>query len=392
MAMQLKDSTSAGLEDILITHELAVRPALCSDFAREKSALLDLAGQMAKHPQEVIPRLITLANELCQGLSAGVSLLNADRTSFIWYGVEGSLISMEGSTMPRDQSAGALCLDARGPILLSRPERYFSWMSRYKGPVPEVLMVPLGEVDDAPRGVLWVLGGKAGHFNSGHARLLTDLSTFAAMALRMIETEERLKVALVQQQTIADEMGHRIKNLFSVATSMVRLSVPGPGGKEELAERLTGRLMALAEANALLRRRFDEIPWERADLAEVLSRILRPHGEGRWQINGPSVAINERSINNVALIFHELATNAAKYGALSAERGAVSIDWTLEQNDLRLSWREAGGPVTKPPAGLGYGNKLVTGTVRGCGGDIDYDWLPGGLVARLRLPLSSLDS
>jgi two-component sensor histidine kinase len=391
MGTESSNGTTACLEDILITHELAQRPASCPDFAREKQALLDLARHMARQPQQMIPRLISLANELCQGRSAGVSLLDAERTSFRWYGVEGSLAEMEGAVIARHESVGALCLDAGGPILLSHPERYFAWMARYKQPVPEVLMVPLGEDEETPRGVLWVLGEKAGHFDVAHVGILTELSAFAAAALRMIETEKRLNVALVQQQIIASEMSHRVKNLFTVASSIVRLSMRGPGSKEELAEKLTGRLTALAEANALVRHRFDEIPCERADFGEVLARILRPHGEGRAQLSGPSVSVSERAINDIALVFHELATNAAKYGALSAEQGAVAIEWSVEEDDLRLLWREAGGPVTKPPSRRGYGSRLVTATIGSCGGQIDYDWRAEGPVAHLRLPLCALD-
>jgi two-component sensor histidine kinase len=123
----------------------------------------------------------------------------------------------------------------------------------------------------------------------------------------------------------------------------------------------------------------------------VLARILRPHGEGRAQLSGPSVSVSERAINDIALVFHELATNAAKCGALSAEQGAVAIEWSVEEDDLRLLWREAGGPVTKPPSRRGYGSKLVTATIGSCGGQIDYDWRAEGLVAHLRLPLCALD-
>jgi two-component sensor histidine kinase len=90
------------------------------------------------------------------------------------------------------------------------------------------------------------------------------------------------------------------------------------------------------------------------------------------------------------LLFHELATNAAKYGSLSIDQGAVEIEWDADEKDIRLQWREAGGPTTKPPERQGNGVRLVNATIRQLGGTIEYDWRPEGLIARLRLPIASL--
>src|ERR1700750_26756 len=102
---------------------------------------------------------------------------------------------MQGTIVPRDHSPGGICLDARAPV----PERYFEWMRKGNKPVPEVLLVPLGESEEKPRGVLWIMAAKEGHFDAGHARVLTELAAFAALALRMTETEARLTLALRHQ-------------------------------------------------------------------------------------------------------------------------------------------------------------------------------------------------
>jgi two-component sensor histidine kinase len=132
------------------------------------------------------------------------------------------------------------------------------------------------------------------------------------------------------------------------------------------------------------------MPWAGADLAEILTRILLPHDEGRSILHGPLLSVGERAVTSVALLFHELATNAAKYGSLSVNQGAVKIEWEADERDMRLRWRETGGPTTKTPERQGNGAKVVNGTVQQLGGTIDYDWRPEGLTVCLRLPIASL--
>ena len=115
-----------------------------------------------------------------------------------------------------------------------------------------------------------------------------------------------------------------------------------------------------------------------------------PHDEGRSVVRGPILSVGERAVTSVALLFHELATNAAKYGSLSVKQGAVEIEWEVDEKHIRLQWREAGGPTTEPPVKQGNGVKVVYGTTQQLDGTIDYDWRPDGLIARLRLPLASL--
>jgi two-component sensor histidine kinase len=299
---------------------------------------------------------------------------------------------MKGVTVPRDNSPAGICMDIGAPVLLAYPERVFGWMQSGSPPIPELLLVPLQAKDAPPLGALWVVGKTGGHFDSGHARSIGELAAFAAIALRMIQTEERLNDALKAQETLATEMSHRVKNLFVLVESMMRLSARGAVNKEDLAAKFTARLHALADANALVRRGFDHLPWDGADFAEIVARILRPHDEGRSVVRGPALSVGERATNSLALLFHELATNAAKYGALSVDHGSVEIEWETDEKDIRLRWREAGGPVTTPSDKQGYGTRLVNFTMQQLGGKIDYDWRPEGLVARIQLPISSLNS
>ena len=390
--MSAPDAPPKPIAPVIATDELLRRPPANPDYLREKLAIQDLAHRMADRPGEVVPRLVALAMEICDGASAGVSVLDSDTNRFRWLGVQGELAAMKGVTVPRDNSPAGICLDIGGPVLLTYPERTFGWMQGGGSPIPELLLVPLQAKDAAPLGALWVVGKGGGHFDSGHARSMGELAAFAAIALRMIQAEERLNDALKFQETLATEMSHRVKNLFALIENMMRLSARGAVNKEDLVTKFSGRLHALADASALVRRGLDHLPWDGADFAEIITRILRPHDEGRSVVRGPALSVGERATNSLALLFHELTTNAAKYGALSADQGAVEIQWDADEKDLHLQWREAGGPVIAPPDKQGYGTRLVNVTMQQLGGRIDYDWRPEGLIARMQLPISSLNS
>ena len=388
--MAASDRPPEPIAGVIITDELLRRPPVKPDYLREKLAIQDLAHQMADRPTEIIPRLVALAMEICDGISAGVSVLDPETNRFRWVGVQGALAAMQGVTVPRENSPAGVCMDIGRPVLMAQPARAFGWMQGGALPVSELLLVPLQSKGAAPLGTLWVIGKGAGHFDSGHARSMSELASFTAIALRMIQSEERLSQALRLQETLAEEMSHRVKNVFALAESMLRLSARSAVSKEDLTAKLTGRLHALADAHALVRRRFDQMPWEGADFAEILTRILLPHGEGRAVVRGPGLSVGQRATDSLALLFYELATNAAKYGSLSVEQGAVEVTWEAKENDVRLQWREAGGPITTPPEKQGYGVRLVNAATEQLGGKIEYDWCPEGLIARLRLPIASL--
>jgi hypothetical protein len=126
---------------------------------REKLAIQDLAQQMSDRPSEVIPRLVALAMEICDGVSAGVSVLDPETNRFRWLGVQGALAAMQGVTVPRENSQAGVCLD----ILMAQPARAFGWMQGGAVPVSELLLVPLQSKGGAPLGTLWVIAKEVGH-------------------------------------------------------------------------------------------------------------------------------------------------------------------------------------------------------------------------------------
>lgn len=319
---------------------------------------------------------------------------------FRWKYLRGLLSPFEGATTPRNFSPCGITLDENGPVLSLHPERVYDWIRDANIVVPEVLLVPLYIGGSEPLGTLWIVSEREGHFDRGHARVMTELATFVGIALHMVRSEERLQRALIEQETVASEMSHRVKNLFAMTDGLIRMTARNTSTKEEMSAALSGRLHALAEAHALVRPSFGtlrSVP-DGSDLAALIRAIVEPHGAyggaagSRITIDGPPAACSGHAINGIALTFHELATNAAKYGALTSDTGSVDIGWRYEGDNLIVRWSEQGGPrIEGPPQLRGFGSVLVENTiVRQFGGTLDHQWGGGGLTVHLTIPAACL--
>jgi two-component system CheB/CheR fusion protein len=197
------------------------------------------------------------------------------------------------------------------------------------------------------------------------------------------------------------ELDHRVKNLFAIVTGMVTLSARSATTPQELAKTVQGRLGALAISHRLISPRELAPAGINQDttLGELVRTVLSPYvdpsGTGdnaRAVIDGAEVVISGEAVKNLALILHELATNAAKYGALSVPTGQVHIAWTVKRGRLALTWAERGGPPVKgAPAREGFGSVLARRSIGGqLEGKLEFDWKPDGLVARIEAPTERL--
>ena len=392
--------TKVSLEDVIVTRELDRRAAPASDHAQIKRAIQDIATTMAEGADVVLPRFVDLAMELGEGVAAGISIFEpeAQPPVFRWAFLRGSLAAFEGATTPRDFSPCGITLDDDRPTLARHAERFYSWISDANIVVPEVLLVPLHRGNEQ-LGTLWIVSDRTDHFNAAHARAITELAQFVGVALRMTQTEARLKIALAEQEQLALEMSHRVKNVFNIVDGMISVTEKSATSKADLAEILSGRIRALGKAHGLVRRSFsndDGMP-DGASLGTLLKAILGPYetpfGQAsRISLQGPEVGMGAHATNGLALVAHELATNAIKYGALKHNGGTVEIAWRIDGEALRLDWTEHGGPrVEGEPATTGFGTRLVRQTIVGSlGGTIAYDWKADGLKVEVRAPLQRL--
>jgi two-component sensor histidine kinase len=195
----------------------------------------------------------------------------------------------------------------------------------------------------------------------------------AADILRAREAEARQ--AAERQQLMINELNHRVKNTLVVVQSLARHSLR-EGGETGLTQ-FNDRIHALATAHDLLTRR----NWEGADLGELLAETLQPYAS-QTSLDGPPLPLAPNAAVALAMIFHELATNASKYGALSTEAGRVAVAWHLDgRTRLILTWRETGGPPVSPPKRTGFGSRLISASLKGdLAGSVEADYAPGGLT------------
>lgn len=200
-----------------------------------------------------------------------------------------------------------------------------------------------------------------------------------------------LKEAEGKRQLLLREMDHRVKNLFSITLGMISMTARSASSVPAMAEALRGRLTALARAHDLIRSALGGQvgQGQSTSLRALVEKIVQPHlgasGDPRMTFEGPAVTLGESASVGLALIFHELATNAAKYGALSTPEGRIAVTWTLSDGALSLDWaEEVGGAGITPPSSRGFGSELAHATASDqLGGGIEFDWRPGGLIVHL---------
>ncbi len=390
-----------NMPDVFITEQLDRRNPGKIDLLREKRALQEIAALMADDPAQVLPKFVSLAMEMAEGVSAGLSLLEENPAPgvFRWHHLTGTLARFTGATTPRNFSPCGIVLDMDAPVLTAYSERGYDWIAACDVTLPEVLLVPLHIDRKEPTGTLWIVSDKDEHFHREHARATTELASFVAIALRMLRTEQKLQAALDEQVILTREMTHRVKNLFAMTDGMIRLTAKSATTPKEMSTLLSGRMRAMAHAHALVRREFSEegVSAPSSSLRDLIEKIAQPHedlspeGARRFSIEGPELRCGERASNAIALIFHEMATNAAKYGALKVEDGRVSVVWRLREGNLEFEWKERHGPpIENAVQSHGFGSELVRRMVGQHDGNVEYDWQRAGLVANISFPIAAI--
>jgi two-component sensor histidine kinase len=230
--------------------------------------------------------------------------------------------------------------------------------------------------------------------------IVTDL-TLIHLIMRAYRAEiaarERSQQLADRQEVMAQELDHRLKNIFATINAIISLSLKNASSADELAARLRDRLTALGRSNLLLRGLREG---EDASLQSVVFQALEPFsivGTSRFQASGPRVPIGGQTVVVLSLILHELGTNAAKYGALSVSSGQISLTWEIRPSaeqceELVIEWRETGGPrPAAPQAGSGgFGSTLMRRVIAGVRGQTDIAYPDSGAIVRLTLPVDML--
>ena len=247
--------------------------------------------------------------------------------------------------------------------------------------------------EDRPFGVLEVDAPRHRNFNEDDIACLRTYANRLAAAIERIRSQKRLRKHADEQNILARELGHRVKNVLSLVQALAsQTSAQGRSG-EEFQKAFMGRLRALSQAETLI----FEAAGKTVDPRRLAEAVLEPHRADRPEavvIEGEPAQLDARDGRMLVLALHELATNAAKHGALSVPDGRISLSWRLEESEsgtcLHLVWQECDGPEVKPPQRKGFGTRLLEDIVsRELNGSADLSLEPEGLVYRLVFPVAA---
>ncbi|GGY94206.1 CHASE domain-containing protein [Novosphingobium colocasiae] len=216
-------------------------------------------------------------------------------------------------------------------------------------------------------------------------RLITRRAAEDRLMLERLSREASIRNSLTR------ELNHRVKNTLANVLSIAALTRRGSRDIDDFTDRLTSRIRALSATHDLL----SQTDWTNAALRDVVVSELAPYMEGHEEfvtIDGPEIKLAPNDAMSLGLALHEMATNAAKYGALSVEDGRVSVTWQRTGADLAsIHWRESGGPTVTEPSKRGFGRDLIEKIVaHELRGKVELQFLPGGVECRLNVPVRVL--
>ncbi|MGZ3218136.1 sensor histidine kinase [Paracoccus sp. T5] len=202
----------------------------------------------------------------------------------------------------------------------------------------------------------------------------------------------RIKVAEGQLQLMLGEMNHRIKNSMAMVHSIVSQTLRQAESLEDARLSIQSRIGTMARAHD----RLVKATWTETTVSEVIGAALTPHcnSTGRFALEGPDLPIGSKQALALTMALHELATNAAKYGALSNDDGRVRVEWGQDEqggDEFHLLWKESGGPLVQEPTRRGFGSRMIEQALAGYfNGTAELEYLPDGLRFELQAPLAGL--
>jgi len=286
---------------------------------------------------------------LCVGVATAlrlaVELVTTDVASFAFYYPAVLIAALVGGS-----AAGAFAMLASGLIAwwAFLPPR-FEW-----GSLTSEIAVDLCLFIAAAALIIWVA------------------SRYRSM-VRRLDEEERYR------QVVVDELGHRVKNKLATIYAILRHELRG---HDDIWQSVSGRLRALSAADDFLARS----DGKGVELRQILEMELEPYDSSRIFLQGEPVTFFGKLPTVMALVFHELATNAAKYGALSAQGGRLEISWRASGDRVALDWVESGGPPVSEPSRRSFGSNLIERSLDSFGASAKLDFAPKGVICRMLLP------
>jgi PAS domain S-box-containing protein len=284
---------------------------------------------------------ITYFNRACVDLAGRTPVLGDDQWCVTW-----KLFAADGTELANSEAPMAVALRERRALrgeenIAERPDGSRITILSYPTPIFDAAGECIGAVD-----------------------MLVDTTE---------QSEARDRLAL-----LAREVDHRSNNLLAVIQSFIRLTQAT--SVDEYKQVLEGRLTALAQTNRLI----GEARWQNVNLKSLLEEELEAASNGKVSIRGETLAIRPGAAQSLAMIVHELWTNAVKHGGLSSPAGTIAVHWAVDADrELMLTWEENGGPPVEEPSRSNTGNRVIDAAVRQLGARLFREWRPKGLRCTL---------
>jgi PAS domain S-box-containing protein len=224
------------------------------------------------------------------------------------------------------------------------------------------------------------------------ASVVRESSGAFSYGIRVVDDITERKNAEIHQRLLVNELNHRVKNSLAVVQAIISQSLKAADSPKALSQALEARIVALANAHDVL----TKSNWEAADLTEIIRSALRPHDRDPtpFKIVGPALRIKPKPALSLSLAIHELATNAAKYGALSTPNGRIDLTWHItdgHERSFHMQWKESGGPPVAQPTQKGFGSNLLERALAAdLGGRIAMSYFASGLVCMIDVPTEEI--
>jgi two-component sensor histidine kinase len=198
----------------------------------------------------------------------------------------------------------------------------------------------------------------------------------------------------IDHRLLINELNHRVKNTLATVQSVAAQSFRNAADVSQAQQNFEGRLLALSRTHDVLTRE----KWDSASILDIVAETIAPYTQGasrsRFRIEGPALRLPATIVLPLSMGLHELCTNAVKHGALSNQSGQVGITWDVSRDarELRLRWKESGGPVVYEPSRRGFGTRLVERILaQQLGGDVQLRFAPQGVSCELKIPLDGTE-
>jgi PAS domain S-box-containing protein len=396
-----------------ITFDITDRKAI-EQRLREDSATLEtlnrvgrmLAGEL---DLERVVQNVTDAATALSGAQFGAffyNVLNDKGGSYMLYTLSGvSPDAFAKFPMPRATELFAPTFRGEGIVRsadIRKDPRYGKSEPHFgmpKGHLPVVsyLAVPVISRNGSVIGGLFFGHERPGVFTERAERVVGGIAAQAAIAIdnarlyesAQLEIAERRRVQQ-QQKLLMDELNHRVRNTLAIVMAIANQTLRHSGSATQFRSDFEARVTALSAAHNLL----TASNWEGAALNDIVESGLKPYStseRARYKLDGEDIRVGPKYAVSLLMAFHELATNAAKYGALSNDTGQVAVRWALSEPPkapaLTIEWRESGGPPVRARRRRGFGSRLIDGLAAETNGSVDLRFERDGVICTIDVPL-----